>query len=132
MKIKTRKSKLWRWALKKFFPGAVYEQTWLTFNQTIWTPGGISADLIVHEAVHAQQQKNFFNAIVWWIKYIRDPKFRWEQEAPAYKAQYEMIAKQIPDRNKRFKMRFDIATVMASPQYKGMCTHSQALSYLTK
>lgn len=132
MKIKTRKSKLWGWFFREFLPGAKPEETWLTFGKTIWTPGGITADLIIHEQVHISQQKNCIRAVWWWIKYLRDPEFRYLQEVPAYRAQYQFIAGGTKDRNLKFKIRCDIAKIMASEQYGKMVGFNRAMQDLEK
>jgi hypothetical protein len=119
IKIKERKSKWWK-IFFKFFPDADSKQIWITFNKTIWTPGGITFDLFQHEMIHMGQQKNFFKAIWWWVKYIKNPKFRYSQELPAYKKQYEVLVKDIHDRNDRIRLLEKVASVMAGKSYKHM------------
>lgn len=130
IKMKTRRSYLWN-LLRIFFPSVEMDKMWLTFGKTIWTPGSISNDLLCHEMVHVYQQKNFFNAILWWIKYIRDPKFRYSQELPAYKAQYKFLCKTLfKDKNQRGKLRYSIAMMMSGPHYNNMVEYNKVYKEL--
>lgn len=129
LKIKTRKSKIWS-LFFKIFPEADPKQTWLTFNKTVWTPGGITVDLFEHERIHMAQQKNFFKAIWWWARYVTSPKFRYSQELPAYKKQYEILIRSIGDRNARIKLLEKVASVMAGKSYKNMVDYQTAVKDL--
>lgn len=63
------------------------------YGNTIYNPDNetISSALIAHENVHRLQQGEDIEG--WWRKYMDDPKFRFEQELPAHKAEYaEYIA----------------------------------------
>ena len=130
MVVKTRKSKLWKlWKL--VFPKADMANMWLTFNKTVWTPGYITSDLIKHEYVHVCQQKSFFGAIVWWIKYYFDKKFRYDQELKAYRAQLAYLQSKFKDRNKQSKMKRKIAEVLSSPFYGNLVSYDEAFQDLS-
>jgi len=142
MQIKTRKSKLWNLLVWVLFPDMMRKskgngEWWLTFNQTIWCPedksigGGpkISHDLIAHETVHCKQQKNFFYAIYWWVKYITNSKFRYSQELPAYRAQLSRIGEEYRDYETRRRFRVAIAGIM-SDRYNKMVDFKKAFDEL--
>lgn len=130
MKIKNRKSKLWN-LLKIIFPNAKMEEVWLTFNKTIWCPSGITQDLIVHEKVHIEQQINLFNSVIWWIRYIFSKRFRYSQELPAYKKQFEYL-KQGKDRNEIARIKTIIAKNLSHPLYGNMVSFEEAMRELEK
>jgi len=130
IKIKKRESKYWN-LIMKFFPNIEMDKMWLTFGRTIWTPGSISNDLLCHETVHTLQQKNFFFAIIWWIRYIIDSKFRYSQELPAYKAQYEYLKKHVfKDRNQIARLRHSVASMMSGPHYNHMVAYDEVYKAL--
>ncbi len=132
MKIKTRKSKAWN-LLKIPFPGIVMDEMWLTFGKTIWCPeSGITLDLIEHEKVHIGQQKNFFIAIFWWVRYYLSKSFRYSQELPAYKKQYQFIKSEYKDKNVQFKFRMRIAEIISGAQYNHMVDRQTAYEDLEK
>ena len=103
MKVKKRTSKLW-----KLFPFNLTERTVVTFNNTLFTSSEnltISQDLMCHEAVHSERQKNFFGAIIWWCRYIVSAKFRLQEELIAYKRQMSFIESVVKDKNTQFIYR---------------------------
>jgi len=126
MQIKFRKSKLWE-LVKIFFPDADLKRAWITFGRTIWSPGTFEQDVIQHELVHVGQQRNWKRAIIWWIKYIRDKKFRYSQELPAYQAQFDFLKTRYKDRNVQSRIKLDIAGIMSGKMYNGMVGIDQAL-----
>jgi hypothetical protein len=95
-------------------------KTIFTFGDTIYNPNQLSLtpDLIEHEKVHmAQQKRNEKDAALWWGKYLRDPKFRIDQEAKAYARQYDILAIARKGREERFHIRFGLAGILASKLY---------------
>lgn len=129
--IKKRKSKLWN-LIKLVYPDIVMEEMWLTFGKTIWTPGHISNDLIMHEAIHVSQQKNWFLAIFWWIRYTASAEFRYSQELPAYKMQMNYLCDHVyRGREQQFQVRRSIALIMSGPKYKRMVSYDQAMKDLS-
>lgn len=47
----------------------------------------VTPDAYAHEAVHMRQQEIYGDKDAWWDRYLRDDKFRSNQEVEAYKAQ---------------------------------------------
>ena len=54
--------------------------------------GVVEPHLMVHEEVHARQQKEFGGAEEWWNKYLSSDSFRLNQELEAYQVQYRYVS----------------------------------------
>jgi len=76
--------------IRKVFPnlsnGVVF-----TYGDKMYTPHVkiIPKHLVEHEKVHVTQQGN--DPEEWWDKYLKDEKFRLEQEIEAYRKQYRFF-----------------------------------------
>lgn len=129
MNIKTRKTKI-AYILKIFFPKIKVEEMWCTFGKNIYIPRntGLMADIVAHEMVHVKQQKNWFMAIFWWIRYITSSKFRYSQELPAYQEQLNMLRVSYKDRNSAYKVKMAVAKTMS--EYYKMVSYDKALNDL--
>ena len=68
------------------------EDVVFTYGNVIYNPKNLTlADhLVVHERVHAKQQKEM-GVEAWWQKYFNNPEFRLQQEVEAYGAQYRFV-----------------------------------------
>lgn len=66
-----------------------------TFGNVIYCDQDISAGLLAHEITHCFQQMKM-GKIKWWKKYLKDDKFRVEQEAEAYRQQYKFYKENDP------------------------------------
>lgn len=102
--------------------GTVY-----AYGNTIYAPGVaglISADLVVHEEVHFEQQARVGGPDAWWRLYIDDPRFRLEQEVEAYRAQYASLAT-LPRPERRERLAHYCKS-LASRMYGGLVTKDQA------
>lgn len=90
-----------------------------TYGDTIFNPSNAHIDehLEIHEAVHATQQEKIGGPDIWWQKFLKDPRFRLEQELEAYRAQYASFCRAELDRNKRVRFLMDIARDLSSPMY---------------
>jgi len=106
------------------------DEMWCTFGKWIYMPKniGITADLVAHEMVHVKQQKNWFVAIYWWMRYCVDAKFRYSQELPAYQAQYDMLKITYKDKNSQYRIKMSVARAMED-HYR-MVDFNKALSDL--
>ncbi len=125
--IKPLKGRKWK-LIHIFFPEANLETMFLTFGRNIYCALDITKDLLVHERVHIVQQKNsYLWAIWWWIRYIKSPKFRYEQELEAYRAQYRYLCKENKDRNMRNSVLREIATTLSGPMYNRLVSFEQAM-----
>ena len=116
-----------------------YETIAKTFNLTgrevVFTYGPVIYNvhsevpehLEVHERVHMRQQ---YDPEAWWAQYLIDPKFRYEQELEAYRAQYQFIKKQ-GDRGITFLFLRKLAQDFSSPIYGSIVTFRDALNAIS-
>lgn len=63
-------------------------ETTFAYGDIIYNPSGreLEPDIIFHEHVHRGQQGDDPDA--WWLEYLTNPQFRYEQELDAYGRQY--------------------------------------------
>lgn len=69
-------------------PGIIF-----TYGNTIYCPMGntnLPDHLEAHEATHSLEQDKI-GVDEWWARYLRDPRFRLEQELLAYQVQYRVL-----------------------------------------
>jgi hypothetical protein len=86
---------------EKYFGASWDRGTIFAYGDTIHAknPSRITPDVEVHELVHLKQQKEIGKDL-WWDMYLKDPKFRCNQELQAYKAQLAYALEKYP-RNHR-------------------------------
>lgn len=118
-------------AIEKKF-GPLSDSVIFTYGGAIYAPtvGEIASHLIVHEEVHSKQQGD--DPKGWWKRYLKDDKFRLEQEVEAYKAQYLFFKRTIKDRNRQTRFLYKIAADLASPMYGSIVPHREAMNLITK
>lgn len=121
--------------------------TFWTYGDTIYNPGALVLPdhIVAHEEQHSRQQtweymekylppqertlqhmesrpaKDF-----WWEKYLTEPRFRLEQEAEAYGAEYKFFCKHRAYRNLRARFLHTKAAQLSGPLYQVAVTHQQA------
>ena len=76
---------------------------------------------------HLKQQQKI-GADIWIEKYLKDPKFRLEQEIEAYKVQLINIK----DRNKRFITKNILINILSGAQYGNMVSKEEVNKLLTE
>lgn len=134
-RIKTRKSRLWN-VLKIFFPGADMSKVYLAFGNTIYMPPDVTEcpeSMLIHEGWHLRQQGySKLKAVIWWLKYIRDKDFRYDQELEAYKTQWVWFNKVHKNATyqQKYQYRQAIASILASPMYGNITTTQEAFKAL--
>ena len=69
---------------------------------------------------------------LWWGKYLRDEKFRIDQEAKGYARQYDVICKVMRDRNKRARYMWGLANSLSGALYGNVILHSDAMKMIKK
>lgn len=109
-------------------------RTIFTYGDTIYNPFKLHLpeDLIEHEKVHmAQHNHNDADAAIWWGKYLRDPKFRFEQEAEAYKRQWQVFQRLQSDRNAQTRFLEAIVGFLSGPVYANCATPEEARAAIT-
>ena len=77
----------------------------------------ISRELLAHEAVHGERQgPNEGSIRTWWLQYLEDAAFRYEEERLAHRAEWHTIRKYSAGKN--LTPYFEgIAAKLASPLY---------------
>jgi len=91
-------------------------------------------DMQVHELIHLRQHGfSYRKAILWWVRYYFDKKFRYSQELEAYRAQYEWYCntQQVTYKDK-FEYRLAIATILSSEMYGKLATKTEAFEEIGK
>ena len=102
----------------KFFPQANRPEVVLAFGRKVYSLNQLDIFLAEHEIRHLKQQRfSTWRAIIWWIRYWYDPKFRYTQEAEAYRMQYRLFVKYQKDRNLRVKYADKLADNLSGPLY---------------
>lgn len=110
--------------------GVVY-----TYGNIIYNPDkqDLPAEIIEHEKIHMKQQtKGDMTPDLWWGKYLRDPKFRVDQEAKGYARQYDVICSTHKDRNMRAQYLWSLASSLSGPLYNNIILHSEATILIKK
>ena len=104
----------------------------IAFAGRIYTEVPLSPPMVQHEVTHLRQQGSIIGSIRWWIRYLASSKFRFEQEAAAYRVQYQMFAEVVKDRNKRAIYAMDCAEKLSGPLYGDIIPLLEALKAITQ
>lgn len=98
----------------------------------IYVPNGkpLLTSLIAHETIHVKRQKKM-GVELWWDTYLTSPKFRWEEEVLAHRAEYDSLAAMAWSDRARMKALKTVARKLAAPLYGRMVTVTEALQLLT-
>jgi hypothetical protein len=109
------------------FPRACF-----TYGRTIYNPskGHIDEPLGIHEAQHSLQQDAAGGPEAWWNRWLREPKFRAEQELEAYGLQYRRYCELHKDRNERARELQRLAADLSSPQYGSVLSFLDACALI--
>ena len=95
------------------------------YGNVLYSPSNdkIPPDLLVHETVHSLQQG--LEPDKWWDRYIKDPKFRLEEELRAYRNQFQFYKK-----NNKAWMPFlkRISKDLSSPMYGNIISYKEAMN----
>lgn len=94
-------------------PGVIF-----CYGDKIYNPSAVmlSRPLVLHEMVHAEQQKEI-GVEEWWDRYIADPLFRIEQEVPAHIAEYRALVEKATNRHERRAALTMVAERLSSTLY---------------
>ena len=98
-----------------------------------WGPGVVynpkrvelSPELIAHENVHGERQ-GAIGVGVWWERYLADPRFRFNEELLAHRAEYQVFCEHASDRNLRYRFASAVAKRLSSKLYGSVATFSEA------
>ena len=111
-------------AILAVFPRAKAKSVVFTYGDILYAPRGIELPqaILAHEVVHSLQQGKDPEA--WWVQYLTNKRFRFEQELEAHRAEY--LAYKDFNRETR-QMQLDlIAGKLSSALYKHMVKKSVA------
>lgn len=103
------------------------QDTIYAYGSFVYNPSGkeIPPDVLTHENVHSQQQKNFASPELWWSKYLIDREFRKQEEVEAFAKQWRWIKPYLPSQGVKDALN-EFAQLLSSPLYDLDLTHSQA------
>lgn len=125
----------WFWIVKRQFPSIPLDKVGMTLGDYIYTNdtfGFNHPQKIAHEAVHAgQQHHSRIRAIWWWVKYLRDPEFRFNQELEGYQAEYQWVLKHEKNKQTRWQVLQGMAKNLASEHYGSLIKESLAAEYIS-
>lgn len=119
-------------AIREVFPlkgGEVF-----AWNDTIYNPAGkpIPDHILMHEATHFAQQKEAGGADLWWVRYLTDPRWRYEQELEAHQVEYKAYCAGGATRNERRAYLKAIARRLSSPMYGSVVSFATAQRAIKK
>lgn len=132
MKIVRARPPLWE-EIHAAFPMASKPGVIFTWGDTIYNPSGvvITPELKAHEGVHFSRQTNHPPAIeAWWRRYIADPEFRFAEELPAHRAEYQAFRNRVRCYPSRAAFANALAQRLASPLYGSLATPAKARSLI--
>ncbi len=104
------------------------------FGDVLYNPMNVDIPpaLLVHENVHGMRQKVYAGPLpleqgvgLWWLRYIKDRRFRLDEELPAHVAEYWHIARNV-NRGRRRAALSNIAKRLSSPLYGNLISLEQA------
>jgi len=103
-----------------------------TYGKTIYNPSGsfIDPSLFHHEWIHTKQQGD--DPKGWWDRYLKDERFRLDQELEAYRGQYKTAKKLLGDRNVAHKFLVKIARDLSSELYGNIISFDDAMREIKK
>lgn len=96
------------------------------YGDTIYVPDGheVLPDIVYHESIHIPQQGKDPDA--WWMRYLTDRKFRFEQELEAYGKQYQWICEHVQGAQFRAWALESMATALSGEAYGNLVDYHQA------
>lgn len=105
-----------------------------TYGEDIYNPNNIDLPehILIHEAMHVEQQKLIGGPELWWGKFLREPSFRVDQEAQAYGAQYAYICTYTKGREQQFKVLRNLAQILSGKLYNNVVSGNEAMALIKK
>lgn len=131
IKVKNEEPPIYKSVCKAFGKKDIH--AFFTYGDTMYNPSELEvpSDVLVHEAVHMEQQKHSEEeAELWWGKYLRDPQFRLDQEARAYGKQFKALCGVRKDRNHQARLLIILARSLSGPLYNNIVSHSEAMKLI--
>jgi hypothetical protein len=107
--------------------------TIFTYGDAIYNPAGLTllAETIAHEEHHMKQQREIEGGPdAWWDRFIRDAMWRIQQEAQAYKVQYDFVCKSKKSTTGRLHKLVAYAGILGGSAYGNVVTPQAALKII--
>ena len=102
-----------------------------TYFDGIYTGTVLHTDVFVHECAHYIRQgdgADELQAKDWWMKYMSDPEFRYQEEMIAYREQYQFILRLAKgNRQTAFNAAKGLAMELSGPLYGNLRSFNTAL-----
>ena len=131
MRVVYEKPPIWEKARRVFGPAV--EKAIFAWGDVIYYPSGgrIPDQLIAHEEIHGNRQKEFGNLEIWWDHYLNDKSFRLSEEIPAHITEYQYYVDNCAvDRNDRRLYLKLVAQRLSGPFYGHLITFDKAIKLL--
>ena len=110
--------------------GISWDNTIFAVDPHIHTKHPISDDLIEHELVHIQQQRDFGGVDEWWEEYFNNPQQRLVCELEAYRQQYKFLKDRV-DRETLFRFVHFWASNLSGKTYGYLIKLDEAIKRIT-
>lgn len=104
------------------------------WGDTVYNPenAAMSYELGAHEAVHSERQGDTDETIrAWWRNYIDDPKFRFDEELPAHRAEWRAFCERHRGVEARRRFLLAISLRLAGPLYGKLVSRVEAKRLIT-
>lgn len=118
-------------AIVKVFPLAERASTIFAYHDTIYVSEGVmlSTPLVKHERTHLTRQQDI-GVDQWWHQYLTDPKFRYDEEVLAHKAEY-WASLRGKGADEKYRIANTVTKRLIAPLYKFDVSYQKAYQDIT-
>ncbi len=105
--------------------------TIFTYGDVLYNPGGwdIPGHLMKHEETHSERQKEM-GVEAWWDKYLKEAKFRLDEEVLAYREQWKYFCERKKNRRKQVEFLVWIAHDLSGELYGNILSFDEAVKLI--
>lgn len=99
----------------------------------LFNPDHVFVDplLMAHEQVHCDRQLASGDIVSWWLQYLDDKEFRFDEELLAHREEWRLIKETVPSRQQRRKSLAFITGRLSGSLYGNLVTREQAKRLIT-
>lgn len=99
-----------------------------SYYPDVYNPSGVElrVETLAHEEIHLNQQEEM-GVKIWWKRFLTEPHFRFQQELPAYRKDYQTFKKYNKGNQQHFDYLRYCARQLSSPMYGDIITLSEAM-----
>lgn len=104
------------------------------WGDKIYNPenAALTYELGAHEAVHSHRQGDTDESIrAWWRRYIDEPKFRFDEELPAHRAEWRAFCEKNKGVEARRRYLLNISLRLSGPLYGSLASRIEAKRLIT-